>query len=69
MAIPPQKVRNYNFLTFEVSFKAVKGQLAKRQFFYNIFLLDPEAGKKELRKGSLERLSNESTKLKGWITK
>ena len=46
-----------------------KGQLAKRQFYYNVFLLDANASKKEIHKSSLERLTDESTKLKGWVTK
>ena len=46
-----------------------KGQLAKRQFYYNVFLLDANASKKEIHKASLERLTDESTKLKGWVTK
>ena len=45
------------------------GHQSKREFYYHTFLLDPEASKKEVHKSSLERLSVESTKLKGWFTK
>ena len=45
------------------------GQQSKRDFYYHTFLLDPEASNKEIHKSSLERLSVESTKVKGWFTK
>ena len=45
------------------------GHQSKREFYYHTFLLDPEASKKEVHKISLERLSVESTKFKGWFTK
>ena len=41
------------------------GHQSKREFYYHTFLLDPEASKKEVHKISLERLSVESTKLRG----
>ena len=45
------------------------GHQCKREFYYHTFHLDPEASKKEVHKISLERLSVESTKLRGWFTK
>ena len=45
------------------------GHQSKREFYYHTCLLNPEASKKEVHKSSLERLSVESTKLKGWFTK
>ena len=46
-----------------------KGQQAKRQFYYNVFLLDPETTRKSVEKESLEKLSREESTVKGWVTK
>ena len=46
-----------------------QGQMAKREFYYNIFLLDPDVAHKQVRKESLQRHTEESTVEKGWMTK
>ena len=43
-------------------------QQAKRDFYYNIFLLDSSVAKKEVHKTSLERLTETEKSLKGWMT-
>ena len=43
-------------------------QQAKRDFYYNVFLLDPAVSKKEVHKESLERLQEKETTTKGWMT-
>ena len=45
------------------------GQQGKREFYYNVFLLDPEQSTKAVHKESLEKLTVESTTVKGWMTK
>ena len=45
------------------------GQKAKREFYYNVFLLDPNVSKKSVHKESLERLQEVSTVTSGWMTK
>ena len=44
------------------------GQQAKREFYYNVFLLDPTQSKKAVHKESLERLTVKEEKTKGWFT-
>ena len=46
-----------------------QGQMAKREFYYNIFLLDPDVAHKQVHKESLQRHTEESTVEKGWMTK
>ena len=46
-----------------------QGQIAKRDFYYNIFLLDPDVAHKQVHKESLQRHTEESTVEKGWMTK
>ena len=43
--------------------------MAKRDFYYNIFLLDPDVAHKQVHKESLQRHTEESTVEKGWMTK
>ena len=43
-------------------------QQAKRQFYYNVFLLDPSQSQKAVHKESLERLKASETTTKGWFT-
>ena len=43
------------------------GQQGKREFYYNVFLLDPEQSTKAVHKESLEKLTVESTTVKGWM--
>ena len=45
------------------------GHMAKRDFYYNIFLLDPDVAHKQVHKESLQRHTEESTVEKGWMTK
>ena len=45
------------------------GQQGKRELYYNVFLLDPEQSTKAVHKESLEKLTVESTTVKGWMTK
>eukprot|EP00438_Fugacium_kawagutii_P015173 Skav227598 [mRNA] locus=scaffold1141:276903:278063:- [translate_table: standard] len=51
------------------AFDEAKGGLAKRQWYYQMFLLDPNCSSKEVHKSSLERLTTENTNLKGWVSK
>ena len=44
-------------------------QKAKREFYYNVFLLDPSVSKKAIHKESLERLQEKETVARGWLTK
>ena len=44
-------------------------QKAKREFYYNVFLLDPAVSKKAVHKVSLERLQETEKVKKGWLTK
>ena len=44
-------------------------QQAKREFYYHVFLLDPQVSKKEVHKESLERLKETEKVLAGWMTK
>ena len=44
-------------------------QRAKREFYYNVFLLDPSVSKKSIHKESLERLQEKETVARGWLTK
>lgn len=44
------------------------GQQAKREFYYNVFLLDPAVSHKAVHKESLERLQEKETVTKGWMT-
>ena len=46
-----------------------QGQMAKREFYYNISLLDPDVAHKQVHKESLQRHTEESTVEKGWMTK
>ena len=46
-----------------------QGQMAKREFYLNIFLLDPDVAHKQMHKESLQRHTEESTVEKGWMTK
>eukprot|EP00435_Cladocopium_sp_Y103_P006436 s3841_g2.t1 len=48
--------------------KAEGSQQAKRDFYYHVFLLDPNVSKKECHKTSLERLQETEKSLKGWMT-
>eukprot|EP00435_Cladocopium_sp_Y103_P007573 s1024_g2.t1 len=49
--------------------KASSGsQQQKREFYYNIFLLDPEQSSKQVHKESLERLTVSQKTIKGWMT-
>eukprot|EP00438_Fugacium_kawagutii_P006963 Skav203629 [mRNA] locus=scaffold935:952418:955477:+ [translate_table: standard] len=50
-------------------FDEAEGGLAKRQWYYQMFLLDPTCSSKEVHKSSLERLTTENTNLKGWVSK
>ena len=43
-------------------------QQAKREFYYNVFLLDPNVSQKAVHKESLERLQEKETTTKGWMT-
>ena len=43
-------------------------QQAKREFYYNVFLLDPNVSQKAVHKESLERLQENETTTKGWMT-
>ena len=45
------------------------GQQTRREFYYQVFLLDPTVAKKEIHKESLERLKVQNTLTKGWFTK
>ena len=44
------------------------GQQQKREFYYNIFLLDPEQSSKQVHKESLEKLTVSQKTIKGWMT-
>eukprot|EP00435_Cladocopium_sp_Y103_P037955 s3731_g10.t1 len=44
-------------------------QKAKKEFYYNVFLLDPSVAKKAIHKESLERLKEKETVARGWLTK
>ena len=46
-----------------------KTQLAKRQFYYEIFLLDPNVAQKTVHKESLQRQTAQNTVVSGWMTK
>ena len=49
--------------------KASSGsQQHKREFYYNIFLLDPEQSSKQVHKESLEKLTISQKTVKGWMT-
>ena len=43
-------------------------QQAKREFYYNVFLFDPNVSQKAVHKESLERLQEKETTTKGWMT-
>eukprot|EP00435_Cladocopium_sp_Y103_P009773 s119_g2.t1 len=45
------------------------GQKAKRDFYYSVFLLDPNVSKKSVHKESLERLKEVSKVTSAWLTK
>eukprot|EP00438_Fugacium_kawagutii_P023956 Skav232718 [mRNA] locus=scaffold4051:112161:115811:- [translate_table: standard] len=45
------------------------GQKAKRDFYYNVFLLDPQVAKKSVHKQSLERLQEKDLVSRSWLTK
>ena len=46
-----------------------QGQMAKRKWYYEVFLLDPEVSKKACHKTSLQEKGTESSPQKGWVTK
>ena len=41
----------------------------KREFYYNIFLLDPNVAKKEVHKQSLQKVTSLKKAVEGWMTK
>ena len=45
-----------------------KGTQGKREFYYNVFLLDPDVAKKEIHKSSQQITSTKSSLAKGWMT-
>ena len=45
------------------------GQQAKREFYYNTFLLDESAASRNVHKQSLERLKSTDKVIDGWVTK
>ena len=45
-----------------------KGTQGKREFYYNVFLLDPDVAKKEIHKSSQQVTSSKSSLAKGWMT-
>ena len=45
------------------------GHQSKREFYYQMFLLDPNVAKKEVHKESLQRHTTTNTTVKGWMTK
>ena len=45
-----------------------KGTQGKREFYYNVFLLDPDVAKKEIHKSSQQITSAKSSLAKGWMT-
>ena len=45
-----------------------KGTQGKRDFYYNVFLLDPDVAKKEIHKSSQQVTSSKSSLAKGWMT-
>ena len=45
-----------------------QGTQGKREFFYNVFLLDPDVAKKEIHKSSQQVTSSKSSLAKGWMT-
>ena len=45
-----------------------KGRMAQRQWYYNVFLLDPSVAVKEIHKESQEKVKTKETTKKGWIT-
>ena len=46
-----------------------QGQMAKRKWYYEVFMLDPEVSKKACHKTSLQEKGAESSLQKGWVTK
>ena len=52
------------------SFKKAKdkGRMAQREWYYQIFLLDPDVAVKEIHKESQEKVKTKETTKKGWIT-
>ena len=46
-----------------------QGQMAKRKWYYEVFMLDPEVSKKACHKTSLQEKGTESSLQKGWVTK
>ena len=44
-------------------------QQEKREFYYNIFLLDPNVAKKEVQKQSLQQVTSLKKAVEGWMTK
>ena len=45
-----------------------KGTQGKREFYYNVFLLDPDVAKKSIHKSSQQVTSTKSSLAKGWMT-
>ena len=43
-------------------------QQEKREFYYNIFLLDPTVAKKEVHKQSLQKVTSLNKAIEGWMT-
>ena len=83
-ALPPPSKAAWNDLKYQCQTLAKKGKahlqkawqeaqsqghMAKRDFYYNIFLLDPDVAHKQVHKESLQRHTEESTVEKGWMTK
>ena len=52
------------------SFRSARdqGRIAQRQWYYNVFLLDPSVAVKEIHKESQEKVKTKETTKKGWIT-
>ena len=53
----------------KAQYEKLKGMHEKRDFYYNVFLLDPSMSSKEVHKESLEKASSTSSTVRGWMTK
>ena len=83
-SLPPVNKRPWGDVKYQCQSLAKKGQdyllnawkeaqsgghQSKREFYYHVFLLDPNVAKKEVHKESLQRHTTTNTTVKGWMTK